>query len=460
MLNFTKKTNSASLAFLIAGAFWFMFGAFYGIVSAIHLVAPEFFNNMQTFVFGRTRPMHVNTMIYGFVSCTLVGFALYAVPALLKTRLWSERLGWFSFVCWNITVASGVTFLYGYSQGREYAEYVTTFDWFLVVAMVGLLLNMVMTVLRRRENTLYVSVWYIFGMLLWTSAVYPIGNVMWTSAGALPGMLDSIFLWYYGHNLVGLLLTPLALAAAYFVVPRVTKTPIYSHTLSLVGFFSLVAIYSHIGGHHLLQAPIPAWLKNVSVVDSIMMFIPVFVVLTNLWMTARGKFGMLWNDLPGRFVLVGTLWYLVTCTQGPLQSLPDVQKVTHFTNWVIGHSHIAVLGFSGFIAIGAMYHVLPMVTGREIYSRRLMNIQFGLVLFGLMGFFLVLTTAGLIQGQSWLNGEGVYKTLPQIRPYMVLRATLGVLIIIGTVIGFYNVIMTVFRGVRIAAPAPEGGANQ
>jgi hypothetical protein len=35
-----------------------------------------------------------------------------------------------------------------------------------------------------------------------------------------------------------------------------------------------------------------------------------------------------------------------------------------------------------------------------------------------------------------------------------------VLIIIGTVIGFYNVIMTVFRGVRIAAPAPEGGANQ
>jgi cbb3-type cytochrome c oxidase subunit I len=455
MLNFTKKTNSASLAFLIAGAFWFVVGAFYGIVSAIHLVAPEFFNNIGVFTFGRTRPMHVNTMIYGFVSCALVGFSLYAVPALLKTRLWSERLGWFSFVCWTTTVASGMTFLFGYTHGRAYAEYLSVFDWLLVLSILGLLLNMIMTVTRRRENTLYVSVWYVFGMLLWTSAVYPIGNVMWTSAGALPGLLDSIFLWYYAHDLVGLLLTPLALGAAYFVVPRVTKTPIYSHTLSLVGFFSLVAIYSHIGGHHLLQTPIPAWLKNVSVVDSMMMFIPVFVVLANLWMTARGKFGMLWNDLPGRFVLVGTLWYLVTCTQGPLQSLPSVQQVTHFTNWTIGHSHIAVLGFSGFIAIGAMLHVLPMVTGREIYSRRLMNIQFGLVMFGLTGFFLVLTAVGLIQGQSWLNGEDVYKTLPQMRPYMALRAMLGVLIISGTVVGLYNVLMTVFRGVRIAAPAPE-----
>ena len=76
--------------------------------------------------------------------------------------------------------------------------------------------------------------------------------------------------------------------------------------------------------------------------------------------------------------------------------------MTHFTNWVIGHSHISVLGFAGFIAIGAMYHVLPMVTGREVYSRKLISVQFSLMLFGLMGFFLVLSTAGLIQGgRGW-----------------------------------------------------------
>ncbi len=404
MLAFTRKPNSASHAFLTAGALWFLIGTLYGMTSAIHMVAPEFFNNIPALVFGRTRPAHVNTMVFGFVTSMLLGFSLYAVPALLKTRLWSEPLAWLSFVCWSGAVLGGeLTFPFGLSQGREYAEYIFPLKCLIVFSVLTLLLNMIMTVIHRREKTLYVTVWYVFGMLMWTALIYPIGNVMWNPQhGALPGLLDSIFLWYYGHNLVGLLLTPLAVGAAYFVVPRVTNTPLYSHTLSLVGFFTLVAIYSHIGGHHLLQAPIPDWLKNVSVVDSIMMFIPVFVALANIWLTARGKFGALWHNLPGRFVLAGTLWYLVTCTQGPIQSLPAVQRVTHFTNWVIGHSHISVLGFAGFIAIGAMYHVLPMVTGREVYSRKLMSVQFSLMLFGLMGFFLVLSTAGLIQGgRGW-----------------------------------------------------------
>ena len=126
--------------------------------------------------------------------------------------------------------------------------------------------------------------------MLWTAGVYPIGNVMWHPAtGRMPGLLDSIFLWFYGHNLVGLLLTPLAVGAAYYVIPRVTQTPLYSHTLSLIGFWTLVALYTHIGGHHILQAPIPNWLKTISVVDSVAMIIPVFTVLVNLWLTARGR---------------------------------------------------------------------------------------------------------------------------------------------------------------------------
>lgn len=458
MFAFTRKTNSAALAFLITGSFWFLVGTLYGMTTAIHLVAPEFFNNMAFFVFGRTRPVHVNTMIYGFVTMTLIGASLYFVPALLKTRLWSERLAWVAYVAWTIAVFSGeVTFPMGLTQGREYTEYLWPFDWLIMLAIVTLLINVLMTTARRKINALYVSIWYVVGMLIWTAGVYPIGNVMWNPpSGALPGLLDSIFLWFYGHNLVGLLLTPLAVGAAYFVVPRVTKTPLYSHTLSLIGFFSLVTIYTHIGGHHLLQAPIPNWLKNISVVDSMMMFIPVFAALTNLFLTARGKVGMLWHDMGGRFVLAGLLWYLLTCIQGPLQSLPNVQKITHFTNWTIGHSHIAVLGFSGFIALGALYHVLPQVSGREIYSKRLMNVQFGLVMVGLTGFFLVLTSAGLVQGGAWSDGQTEYEVLPMIIPYMVLRAMLGLTIITGAALGLYNVLMTVFRGRRIETTIPEG----
>jgi len=275
---------------------------------------------------------------------------------------------------------------------------------------------------------------------------------MWHPAtGAMPGLIDSVFLWFYGHNLPGLLLTPLALGAAYFVLPRVTRTPLYSHTLSLFGFWLLVALYSHIGGHHILQAPIPNWLKTYSVVDSMAMVIPVAVVLSNLWLTARGRGGVLAGDPAGRFVLGGTIWYLITCIQGPFQSLPSVQKVTHFNNWTIGHAHIAIVGFVGFIALGALWHILPLTSGRKVYSNKLVNLQFGLLLVGLSGFFIVLTIAGLIQGSAWYNGEVVYRVLPEIGVYMALRAMFGISIGAAAGIGLFNVIMTLAAGERIGA---------
>ena len=445
MFEFTKKPNSAALAFIIGGSVWFVVGTIYGLFSALHLMAPEFIENVPALVFGRTRPIHINTVLYGFTVSTLIGVGLYYMPALLKRTLWSEPLGWISFVLWNITVLSGpLTFSFGLSQGREYQEYLWIFDVSLVLAVIGLSVNLIMTILKRVENHLYVSVWYFVSSFLWIGGSYFLGNVMWNPpSGALPGILDSIFLWFYGHVLPGLLLTPLAIGAAYFVVPRVTKTPLYSHTLSIIGFWTLVTFYSHIGGHHLLQAPIPAWLKTISIVDSMLMFIPVIIVIVNIWMTWRGKEGRIMRDVAGKWVVLGIFWYLLTGAQGSLQSLPQVQKITHFNNWVIGHAHIAVLGFSAFIAIGAVWHVIPLITGRKLFSEKLANLEFYLVMIGLTGFFVVLTIAGLIQGEAWYNGETIYRVLPQLNAYMVLRAVSGLFIITGSFLHFYNIIMSV-----------------
>lgn len=448
MLKYLQKPNSAALAFLVSGAVWFVVGTLYGIVSAIDLMAPEFFDNIGWLNFGRTRPIHVNTMLFGFLTTTLIGGGLYYTPALLRTRLWSEPLAWFALLMWNITVLSGpLTFSFGMSQGREYTEYLWTFDVTAMIAFSALLCEVVMTIADRKENILYVSVWYFLGTFLWMAGTYPVGNVMWRPAtGAMPGLLDSILLWFYGHNLPGLLLTPLAVGAAYYVIPRVAKTPLYSHVLSLIGFWTLLSLYAHIGGHHILQAPIPNWLKAFSIIDSVLMVIPVFAVLANIWLTARGRSGAVLRDPAGRWVLGGTIWYLITCIQGPIQSLPAVQRVTHFNNWVVAHAHIAVLGFAGFIAIGAMWHVLPLITHRRLYSDRLVHLQFGLITIGLAGFFTVLSIAGLIQGSAWYNGQVVYKVLPQIGVYMSLRAMFGIFLIAGGLIGLYNVIMTIRHG--------------
>ncbi len=445
MFEFTKKTNSAALAFIIAGGIWFIVGTFYGLFSAMHLVSPEIFNNVPGLVFGRARPIHINTVVYGFVVNSLTGAGLYYMPALLKRTLWSEPMGWLAFFFYNLTILSGpLTFSFGLTQGREYLEYIWIFDVSLVLAVLLLIANLTMTIIYRVENFLFVSVWYFISGFLWIAGSYIIGNVMWNPpTGSLTGILDTIFLWFYGHVVVGLLLTPLAIGAAYFVIPRVTKTPVYSYTLSIIGLWTLIIFYSHIGGHHVLQAPIPSWLKTITIIDSVLMFIPILIVIINLWMTWRGKTAMLLKDVAGRWMALGIFWYLLTGFQGSLQSLPQVQRITHFNNWVVGHAHIAVLGFAAFMAIGAVWHVLPLITGRKLYSERLANIEFMLVLTGITGFFVVLTTAGLIQGESWYNGETVYRTLPQINVYMILRAMFGLFIITGAILHFVNIVMSV-----------------
>jgi cytochrome c oxidase cbb3-type subunit 1/cytochrome c oxidase cbb3-type subunit I/II len=182
------------------------------------------------------------------------------------------------------------------------------------------------------------------------------------------------------------------------------------------------------------------------VIDSFAMMLPVATVLINQWYTARGRFDRFLADPAAKLMLVGTIWYAIVCIQGPLQSLPSVQRVTHLNNWVVGHAHIAVLGFTGFIALGGMYYVLPYVSGRKVYSDKLINTQYWLILLGLVGFFIVLTSAGLVQGQAWLNGETVYHVLPALKPYMVLRLAFGMMIITGAAIGLYNVIMTLIKG--------------
>ncbi|MCU0918256.1 MAG: cbb3-type cytochrome c oxidase subunit I [Planctomycetes bacterium] len=237
-----RRPNSVALAFLVAGAAWFVLGTLYGLLTSIQFISPEFFNNIPWLVFSRIRPSHVNTVIYGFVVGTLIGGGIYYVPVLLRTRLWSEPLGWFSFLLRTAVVLSGpATFSFGHSQGREYAEYIWIADLALLGAVLTLLLDAVMTLFNRQSSILYVSTWYFIGTFLWTSAVYPIGNVMWHPAtGAETGLLDSIFLWFYGHDLVGLILTPLAVGGALYVVPYITNTPLYSHTLSLIGFWTLI----------------------------------------------------------------------------------------------------------------------------------------------------------------------------------------------------------------------------
>lgn len=439
----TEKHTTAK-GFLLTSAFWMILATGAGLLGATELMAPDFIKNVSWLVFGRIRPVHVNLVLFGFVTPGLLAAAFYYLPRLMKTRLFSETLGIATVIAWNVAlVAVVVSLTAGHSQGREYAELIWPID-VMVLAVFGLVfINLAMTVKRRREPILYVSIWYALAAVVLTGTTYALGNVIWQpDTGALLGIPDAILLWFYGHNIFGLLLTPLAAGAAYYVIPRAINAPLYSHALSLLGFWGLFVVYTHIGTHHLLQTPVPTWLKTVAIVDSVAMVIPVMAFLINIWYTAKGKLGEIHADIGAKFIFTGTIFYFFVSIQGSMMALPIVQRITHFNNWTVGHAHIGVLGFAGMIALGGLYYILPKITGKPLYSRLLADVQYWLVLIGVVGFTVVLTIVGLIQGNSWYAGQVVYEILPAVHIYYVLRAAIGLMIFTGALIGFYNIVRT------------------
>lgn len=436
------RPGSAARNWLISGSVWFAVGTSIGLIAAIEMSVPDLIS-WRYFLFSRIRPCHTYAVWAGFVSMTLLGAGLHYLPRLCATTLSSEKLGNLAMWLWNgATVAALVTLTLGYTQAHEYAEPIPPIAITVLVAMLILTYVTFATMARRREPLLYVSTWYYGAALIWTALLYGLlGGIGWHV-----GIYDAVWTWFFGHNIFGLWLTPLAIGASYYTIPRAVKAPLFSHTLSLLAFWTLVAFYSHAGVHHLLQAPVPAWQKVVAILDSMLLLIAVYAFLANIWLTMRGKLWRVEQSIALKYVFAGTLWYFVVSTQGSLQSLIAVQRYEHFTNWVVGHAHVGILGFSGFIAVGVLYDILPAVTGAPaVYSARLANFQYWLMLFGLGAFAIILTSAGLIQGSAWLNGETVYRVVPEMHVYMVTRAFSGTFIVTAAYLQLWNVIQTVRR---------------
>ncbi|MCB9005037.1 MAG: cbb3-type cytochrome c oxidase subunit I, partial [Ardenticatenaceae bacterium] len=272
-----KKENSASSYFMLSAAIWLVIGVSMGLILALQFVFPDLFRGVSWLVFSRLRQAHTNTVMFAWLSGGMMGLWLYIVPRLTGRKLWSEPLGNLSMILWNVALAVGiVAILAAQTQSREYAEFIWVVDVAVMVVLLMNLVNIYMTIAHRVESKLYVSLWYISGSLVWMPLLYFIGNVMWNPpTGALTGVNDTIFNWFYGHNVLGLWFTTGLLPVIYYIVPKETRTPLYSHVLSLIAFWGIAFFYTGVGAHHLLWAPIPYWLKTIAIADSIGMILPV-----------------------------------------------------------------------------------------------------------------------------------------------------------------------------------------
>jgi len=440
-----RKESSASVNFMLSASLWIVLGVLMGLVLALQFVFPDLFRGISWLVFSRLRQAHTNTVMFAFLSGGMMGLWLYIIPQLTGRRLWSELLGNVTMLLWNGALIMGIVgILTAHTQSREYAELVWAIDVAVMLVLLLNMLNLYMTIRRRVETKLYVSVWYITGTLIWMPMLYFLGNVMWNPpSGALTGVNDTIFNWFYGHNVLGLWFTTGLLAVIYYVVPRETHTPLYSHFLSLIAFWGIAFFYTGVGAHHLLWAPIPYWLKTIAVAESIGMVLPVVAFMMNILLTMRGNWNRVLTSIPLRFMVTGWAAYVLVSYQGAHQALRSINQLTHFTQYVPGHAHLALLFFAASTVMGGTFYILPRALNCRLFSRNLANIQYSLYGVGFFFFFTGFMLTGLTQGTAWLHqGLPVWSVLAGLRPYMALRASGGALLVVSFILFAYNIIST------------------
>ena len=431
-----RSTRAAAFAFLSSAVLWLVLGSILGLVTSLKFQAPDWLTASALSSFGRLRPVHLNLVIYGWASMAGIGVALWMLPRLLKTSLVGGRYAVAGAVLWNLGVASGATaILLGWTDGMEWLEIPWQIGGLLVIGGALAAVPLLLTLRNRKVDHLYVSVWYLAAALLWFPILYLVAKVPYVHFGVEAAIVN----WWFAHNVLGLWLTPLGLAAAYYFIAKVLGRPIYSYNLSLIGFWALAMFYSQVGIHHLIGGPVPNWLVTVSIVQSVMMIVPVFAVAINQHMTVLGHFAALKHSPTLRFVVLGAMLYTLVSLQGTLEALRYFNRVVHFTQYTIAHAHLGVYGFFSMVMFGAIYFVMPRVTEREWPYPRLIALHFWLVTIGLGVYFVSLTIGGLLQGSAMLDSarpfiDSVTVTLP----YLTARSVGGLLMTLGHFVFAYH----------------------
>lgn len=460
--------------FIYPAIIFMVIGMSVGVFMAFNaFVFPDYFSG-EYIHFGRIRPVHVNTVTLSWLLSVNIGLMFYFIPRLCGVPIWSASLALWGGALWWFTLMIGTnSFPWGTNWGWEYAELPMWISWLPIKALFAIswlliVVNFFMTIATRRFEKLYVSLWYSMGTLIWTTFTVLVGNfaINW-----LPeGMSRVNASWFYVHNLVGLIYTPMGLAIAYYFLPKLANTPIYSHRLSMIGFWSIAFFYAWVGTHHQIHGPMPQWLQTTSIVFSIWLFIPVWTVVHNLMATIQKDWSKYLQSAAIRFLIMGVIFYLITCIQGPTMALRNVNEITSKTDWVIGHAHISLYGTFTFFAIAGVYQAIPTMEQKPLWSNKLADWHFAFNLWGSLLFLLSLWIGGFLQGLMWANwADGssyaefhdnltrlpFVQTVSDMRPWWILRAIGGTLILFGNFIFAVNIYNTIVLKATEVSETPE-----
>ncbi|WP_374548509.1 cytochrome-c oxidase, cbb3-type subunit I [Flavobacterium sp.] len=459
--------------FIYASIVFGVVGMLVGLILAFMFLFPNITSGIPFLSFGRLRPLHTNAVIFAFVGNAMFAGAYYSMQRLLKARMFSDFLSKLHFWGWQlIIVAAAITLPLGYTTSKEYAELEWPIDIAIALIWVVFGINMIGTIIKRRERHIYVAIWFYIATFV-TVAVLHIFNSLELPVSGLKsysvyaGVQDALVQWWYGHNAVAFFLTTPFLGLMYYFVPKAANRPVYSYRLSIIHFWSLIFIYIWAGPHHLLYSALPDWAQNLGVVFSVMLIAPSWGGMINGLLTLRGVWDKVRTDAVLKFYVVAITGYGMATFEGPMLSLKNVNAIAHFTDWIIAHVHVGALAWNGFLSFGMIYWLVPRLTKTKLFSEKLANFHFWIGTLGIVLYALPMYVAGFTQASMWkqfkadggsLEYGNFLETVTQIIPMYWMRAIGGTLYLTGVIVLVYNIVRTVKQGSAVQDDAAEAPA--
>ena len=401
-------------------------------------------------------------MIFAFVGNGIFAGVYYSMQKLLKTRMFSDKISAFHFWGWQtVILLAAVSLLAGWTTGKEYAELEWPIDIAITLIWVVFGVNMMATILQRRESHLYVAIWFYIATWV-TVAVLHIVNSMeipvnlFKSYSVYAGVQDALVQWWYGHNAVAFFLTTPVLGLMYYYVPKAINRPVYSYRLSIIHFWSLIFIYIWAGPHHLHYTALPDWAQTLGMTFSIMLWMPSWGGMINGIMTLSGAWDKLRNDHVLKFLITSVAFYGMSTFEGPLMAIREVNALSHYTDWTIGHVHSGALGWVAMISFGALYHMTPVLWKRkDLYSNNLVGTHFWLSTIGILLYIVSMWVSGITQGLMWRSYDELgflrysfIESIVAIKPMFAVRAIGGLFFLAGGLVMAYNLYKTI-KGERL-----------
>jgi len=452
---------------VIATMFWGIAGLLAGVFIAAQLAWPWL--NLEPYLnFGRVRPLHTSAVIFAFGGNALLATSFYVVQRTCRTTLALPGVARFVFWGYQLFIVLAATgYLFGISQGKEYAEPEWYVDLWLTIVWLAYLAVFVGTILRRHEPHIYVANWFYLAFIITVAMLHVVNNLALPvsllgakSYSAFAGVQDALTQWWYGHNAVGFFLTAGFLAMMYYFVPKQAGRPVYSYRLSIIHFWSLIFLYIWAGPHHLHYTALPDWAQTLGMVFSIMLWMPSWGGMINGLMTLNGAWDKVRTDPIIRMMVLALAFYGMSTFEGPMLSIKAVNSLSHYTDWTIGHVHSGALGWNGMITFACVYYLTPRLWNRErLYSLRMINWHFWLATLGIVFYASSMWVAGITQGLMWREyGADGYlvnsfvDTVAALHPMYILRAAGGLMYLTGAGIMAFNIGMTIAGRLREESP--------